>query len=78
MALVTRFEKGEQEVRSLHPTEVSCTYLVSENHGKKILQLNTYGSSHREMPDKLSQTLQFDENSARQLLAILLKEFGNA
>ncbi|TMV07651.1 hypothetical protein FGK63_09280 [Ruegeria sediminis] len=78
MALVTQFERDEREFRSLHPTQVVCKYLVSESGGKKVLQLNTYGSAERDMPDKLSQTLQFDENSARQLLAILNKEFGNA
>ncbi|MEX0327649.1 MAG: hypothetical protein AB3N07_02910 [Ruegeria sp.] len=78
MALVTQFERDERDFRSLHPTQVVCKYLVSLNDGKKVLQLNTYGSAEREIPDKLSQTLQFDEKPARQLLAILNEEFGNA
>ncbi|WP_170364886.1 hypothetical protein [Ruegeria arenilitoris] len=78
MALVTHLEKDERNFRSLHPTQVSCKYLVSESDGKKVLQLNTYGSVNREIPDKLSQTLQFDEKSARELLAVLKKEFGDA
>jgi len=78
MALVTRLERDERDFRSLHPTHVACKYLVSENQGKKVLQLNTYGSEDREIPGKLSQTLQFDEQSARQLFAVLQREFGNA
>lgn len=78
MALITQFERDERDFRSLHPTHVVCKYLVSLNDGKKVLQLNTYGSAEREIPEKLSQTLQLDENSARQLLAILNEEFGNA
>jgi hypothetical protein len=50
--------------------------MVSENSGKKVLQLNTYGSDEREIQGKLSQTLQFDENTARALHFILEQEFG--
>ncbi|MEM9911977.1 MAG: hypothetical protein AAF922_14450 [Pseudomonadota bacterium] len=75
MAFVTKFEEDDREVRSMHPTKVICKYIVSENQGKKIIQLNTYGSLERDFPDKLSQTLQLDETTARQLKDILVREF---
>jgi hypothetical protein len=76
MAFVKRLEMDEKSFRSLHPTQVICRYLVSEQDGVKTLQLNTYGSDERQTPEKLSQTLQFDEKSARQLYSLLRKEFG--
>lgn len=76
MALVTSLKPDHRNFRSLHPTEVEALYLVSERDGKKVLQINTYGSAGREIPGKLSQTLQFNETSARELFAVLKKEFG--
>ncbi len=76
MAIVISLEKDDRSFKSSHPTELSAKYMVAECDGKKVLQLNTYGSPHREYPGKLSQTLQFNENSARELLAVLQDEFG--
>jgi hypothetical protein len=44
--------------------------------GAKLLQIDTYGSDVRQMPGKVSQTLQFDEARARQLWEVLGREFG--
>jgi hypothetical protein len=76
MAIVTSVEQDEKSFSGPHPTGLACRYLVGHANGKRILQLNTYGSSGREFPDKLSQTLQFEEQSARQLFDILKTEFG--
>jgi len=77
MALVVSLEKDENRaIRSAHPTHIPCKYIVGEFDGKRVLQLNTYGSSSREIPDKLSQTLQFDEAAALQLFRMLKSEFG--
>ncbi|TCP41432.1 hypothetical protein [Rhodovulum marinum] len=76
MAFVISIEKDEREIRSAHPTELVCKYMVAERDGRRILQLNSYGSNDRDMPDKLSQTLQFGEEAAEQLYRILAAEFG--
>jgi hypothetical protein len=76
MAFVTPIEKDEREFKGIHQTNVECLYLVGERDGKKVIQLNSYGSSEREFPNKLSQTLQFDATKAEELVAILTKEFG--
>lgn len=76
MALVISIEKDERELRSLHPTQVPCKYLIGEKEGKKVLQLNTYGSDTRQNPGTQSQTLQFDENAAAELFALLKREYG--
>ena len=76
MAIVTSLIKDEREFRSLHPTELVAKYIIAECDGKKVLQLNTYGSKNRDNPEKLSQTLQFDEHSAQELFNVLAQEFG--
>ena len=77
MAYVTSVEPDNHEVRSLHPTQVVCKVIVAECDGTHLVQLNTYGSNDRQVPGKLSQTLQFDETSGRQLRDILIREFGS-
>lgn len=77
MAFVTRFELDDRNLKSLHPTQVVCKYLTAERDGRKLLQLNTYGSDDRDVPGKLSQTLQIGEDAARELLTILKREFGD-
>ena len=76
MAVVTSIEPDDREFSRLHPTGLTCRYMVGRSNGQRILQLNSYGSEGREFPDKLSQTLQFDERSARQLYDVLKAEFG--
>ena len=76
MAFVKNIERDHRDFKSLHPTQVSCKFLVAEHDGKKIIQLNTDGSENRDVPGKLSQTLQFDEAGARQLFELIAVEFG--
>jgi hypothetical protein len=76
MAFVEKVEPELKGMRSTHPTVVTAKYMVSERDGKKLFQLNTYGSRDREMPDKLSQTLQFSEKSARALWEVIGKTYG--
>ena len=76
MAFVKSVEKDDREIRNAHPTQLVCKYLIGQRDGKKVIQLNSYGSSERDIPGKLSQTLQFGEDAALQLYRILGKEFG--
>ncbi len=65
MAVIIQFKHEEQSRSSRHPTEVICKYFILERDGNKIIQLNTYGSTEREIPDKVSQTLQLDSSAAK-------------
>ncbi|MEP3233700.1 MAG: hypothetical protein ABJO30_12815, partial [Hyphomicrobiales bacterium] len=69
-------ELDDRQLKGRHPTVVTCRYLIDEIDGRKLLQLNTYGSEQREVPNKLSQTLQFDELAAKQLFNLLKREFS--
>lgn len=75
MALITKLERGHKERNSIHK-EVECTFfIVTDNDGKKYLQLDTYGSKDREVPGKTSQSIQFSPAALKQLHGILQKEF---
>ena len=76
MALVTHLERDEREMRSVHPTTLVARYSTGEPDGTRRLRINSYGSADRAVGDKLSQTLQFDERSARRPFDVLKTEFG--
>jgi hypothetical protein len=75
LALVRKFEKLDSERHQLHE-EVEARYAVFERDGKGFVQINTYGTSGREMPGKVSQSIQLDHGSAEQLARILKQAFG--
>lgn len=43
--------------------------------GHKYFQIDTYGKSGRKLKGRSSQILQFDENSVKELIELLSKEF---
>jgi hypothetical protein len=60
----------------VHPTEVDCGWqIIRGTDGSELLQLSTYGSDQRMSEKKVSQTIQFDKHSAKQLVEILRREF---
>lgn len=71
MALVKSVELKSGSGK-LQPTELTAFAKVfSVEGGQQIVQLDSYGSSTRQIPDKQSQTLQFGEQAAHQLYRIL-------
>lgn len=75
MARISNLILGQMDRVSLHD-EIDATYFAHEYDGRKLLQINTSGRKTRENPDKVSQSVQFDEHSGRQLFDILRKHFG--
>lgn len=75
MALISAFERRPLQPRSVHG-EVLCGYAVVDVDGRRILQLETYGSPDRAMPEKVSQSIQLDSESAKTLATILREAFG--
>jgi hypothetical protein len=77
MALITKFEPKTQADGQLQRTHVVGHYKVFSHDGqKRILQIDTLGSAEREIPGKVSQTIQLSEASAEQLWKILADTFG--
>jgi 5-methylcytosine-specific restriction protein B len=73
MARVTRFVRAPEATGTPQPTEVECQWRVFEVGSGRLLQLDTFGSRHRQNPGK--QTLQLDENAAAELMSILQQAF---
>ena len=77
MAQVNRLERISLERNSVHrPVSMAAYTVIQHDDGKRYFQINTYGSADRELPGKISQSLQFSEEAVSQLLAILQSEFG--
>lgn len=67
-------QKIEKHRNTVHE-KVDTTYTAFELDGKKYVQFDTYGRIGRENPEKISQSFQLDEESARYLVKLLISEF---
>jgi hypothetical protein len=75
MALIQNIERIVKERQTVHrPTRCLASEFVGPQN-KKYLQLDTYGTDDRDFPEKVSQAIQFDEDGARTLLALLKATF---
>jgi hypothetical protein len=75
MARIRQFFKDSSAASKKHPTEVDCGYAIVIADGTRYLQLNTYGSESRRIPDKMSQTFQLDARAARELSRLIGDSF---
>lgn len=71
---IESIKRIEKERNSVHD-KVSATYTVFEQDGAKYVQLDTYGRIGRENPEKISQSIQVDKETAELIVALLIKEF---
>lgn len=74
MALIRQFEARPLAPKQVHE-DVLCGYATKDIDGRRILQLETYGSPGRKHPGKVSQSLQLDEAGARDLKRSLERAF---
>ncbi len=56
----TRLKKIDKEKNFIHET-VQATYSVFDRDGERYFQIDTYGKDDREMPEKISQSIQVDK-----------------
>ncbi len=77
MARLTEIvEKGLQQSGRRHDEIDNAETFHFEEEGKSIFQINTYGRTEvRDVPGKLSQTIQLTRPAARQLIAQLQAAF---
>lgn len=75
MALISLIEPSLKERQTVHrPTR--CLYSTLDGpDGQRYIQLDTYGTEEREHPEKISQSIQFDKQSAAQLLKLIHETF---
>jgi hypothetical protein len=74
MALIEQFDRMNKDTNRVHEP-VTCGYTKFEAGGRTYLQLDTYGSSNRQIPGKVSQSIQLDEAGAAALLDVLRRTF---
>lgn len=74
MALVTQIKPVQKERCSVHGA-VECSSVVFSKGGNRYLQLETYGSPTRKLKGKVSQSIQFNEASAKQLQRLIHRAF---
>lgn len=78
MARVRSLTRGTQTIRA-HESEVDCFYnVIDQAGGARLLHLSTFGSDLRQSKPKSSQSIQIDEEIARELISLLETTFPGA
>lgn len=72
---VNNFEILNKQRNQLHD-KVYATYSIFDYLGKHYVQIDTYGRSDRDNPGKISQSVQFDRESAKIMYELLKREFN--
>ena len=67
---ITKMSRLEKQRNTVHD-EVSATYTVFVKDNKRFFQIDTYGRAERDMPEKISQSIQMDEGSVSALIDLL-------
>ena len=68
------FSKKDRDRYSIHE-KIDSSYSIFSIDGEKFFQIDLYGKSDREIPGKVSQTIQFDKVIAKKIVEILKNEF---
>ena len=68
---ITRVDKQRNTVHD----KVAATYTVFKADDETFVQIDTYGRAERAIPEKISQSIQLDKESAKYLVNILRDEF---
>ena len=71
---INNLKKVNKERNTIHD-EVYATYTVFDNNGEKFFQIDTYGKAERMNPEKISQSFQFNRETASHLVNLLIEEF---
>ena len=74
MAIVRNFDRKELGRSSRH-SEVEATISTVDDGGEKFVQIDTYGSSTRAMPGKVSQSLRISRSAFEQLIKVGSEHF---
>ncbi|MBU9714115.1 hypothetical protein [Evansella tamaricis] len=77
MALINsaNFNRLNKERNAIHK-EVDASYTSFSSNGEKYFQIDTYGTSDRKFQGKISQSFQFNQETAENIIRLLKKEFN--
>lgn len=71
---INTIEKLDKERVFVHE-KVYATYSSFDSMGEHYVQIDTYGKSDRDLPGKISQSIQLDFATAKFVYDLLKKEF---
>jgi len=71
---LSNYKKVDKQRNSVQE-RVYWTYTEFDMDGEQYLQIDTYGKQSREIPEKVSQSIQFDRESAKCLVNLLIDKF---
>jgi len=71
---LAEFKRKDKERNRVH-SKIPGTYCVFQDAGEKYIQIETCGTKNREMPGQASQFLQFDRETAKFFVDLLIREF---
>ena len=75
MAIIRKLEFLSLEKDTPH-SEAEGTYsIIHDDHGRRYLQIDTYGSKTRQIPGKKSQSIRFAPEAVNQLKRLLAEKF---
>ncbi len=67
----SKLKELSKSAKGVHNSVAATYFIFSNNEGKRIIQVDTYGSEEREIPNKVSQSIQLDEEILQFLLESL-------
>jgi hypothetical protein len=74
-ALISKFQQVDSDRNGVHKP-VLCGWRRFNADGQIFLQFDTYGSDERQIPNKVSQSIQLDREAAASLLKLIRDTFG--
>ena len=71
MARIDQLDERRIEHPKAHASVAATYFTFTDEKGERFLQIDTYGATDREIPGKVSQSLQFGPEGLRALREIL-------
>jgi hypothetical protein len=75
MALVTAIERRDKDRQTVHGRTRCLSSVFTDTDGQLYVQLDTFGSDERQDRDKVSQSIQFNQEAAAQLKRLIEETF---
>jgi hypothetical protein len=71
---IKRFHENKMR-NSKSQALISAEYFIVSDGKEKLLQINSFGQDDRDIPGKISQTIQLDQATLEMILKIYNREF---
>jgi hypothetical protein len=75
MALIGRLNKVKKDRQAVHREVEASVSVLNARDGNRYIQIDTVGSPDRARAGNVNQTIQFNQDSASQLLALIRETY---